>query len=166
MDQLISLTCIIGFIAYGWPGFRTPAERVALVALVVLLPIVGWIYVARRGYRARRGAAIGRRALAQAEATRRHAESVQFHRWMLEHGTPLEQTNARELLTMWGYTPAPAGDHCPLVTTSRADLDHLSRYKDQPERVCCLPSGRRLDADEMVRFRHHGVLYIPRGLLI
>lgn len=166
MDQLVALACIIGFTAYGWPGFRTPAERVALVALASLFPVVGWIYVARRGYRARRGAAIGGRALAQAEATRRHAESVRFHRWLLEHGTPLEQANARQLLTMWGYTPVPVGDRCPLVTTNRGDADHLARYQNEPERVCCLPSGRRLDAEEMVRFRHNGVLYIPRGLLI
>jgi hypothetical protein len=105
MDAIGGWIMIAAVLWLSWPGFRTPSRRALLVFLVLLFPVVSWIYTITVGVKARRSACADRKFQQVRADLVRRAHDIQFWRLQLRHGTGAEQDLARQMLDILTTPP-------------------------------------------------------------
>jgi hypothetical protein len=80
VDALIGWAMIGAALWLSWPGFTTGRQRLALVALVLLFPLVSWVWTITRGVRARRARHEDQRLAQLREQSVRRARDISYWR--------------------------------------------------------------------------------------
>ena len=99
---------IAAVIWLAWPSCRRRAARWWLLATMLLLPWVAWLYWLPRGVRYRRGIRRRRPAPFVAPTAVQHRDSVLFWRECQRTGTPTQRAIAPQMLTLLNDSP-PVG---------------------------------------------------------
>lgn len=108
MDTLIGWLMIGGALWLSWPGFTTGRQRVALVALVLFVPLVSWVWTITRGVRARRARIAEQRFAQLREQSVQRARDITY--WREQRavaatlGAARDQAVAEDVLDALGAT--------------------------------------------------------------
>lgn len=108
MDALIGWAMIGTALWLSWPAFTTGRQRVLLVALVLLVPLVSWVWTITQGVLARRDRNAARRLAQLREQSIQRARDITYWRQQravaMTLGVTQDQAVAEDVLDAIGAT--------------------------------------------------------------